>query len=187
MEEAPTETELLRRILEGEQDVYAEIVERYKGSVYGLFRGMGAKHQDAQDLAQETFIRAYRGLGELRESERFAAWIYRIAVNLMRDFVKKKRPFPTGEAHMLEARDGETPERLLIAKEMRHEVHRLLETLPEQERLILLLRYTNELSYEEIAQITGLRLGQIRNRLHRAKRKLYQHLQGEGGTSYEMF
>ncbi len=186
MDGTPTETEILRRIAEGEREHYAEIVERYKDKVYGLLRGMGAKHQDAQDLAQETFIRAYRGLSELREYEHFPAWIYKIAVNLMRDFTKKKRPIPTGEAERLDSGNEETPEKMLLAKEMRREVHRILESLPDQERLILLLRYTNELSYEEIADLTGLRLTQVRNRLHRAKKKLYRNLQNEGGASYEM-
>ncbi|OWR30183.1 RNA polymerase subunit sigma-24 [Saccharibacillus sp. O23] len=187
MNERKTEAELLRRVAQGEPEVYAEIVDRYKGKIYGLLRGMGAKHQDAEDLSQDTFVRAYRRLGELRERERFAAWLYSIAVNAMKDFAKKKRPIAAGETGMPEPRNEDTPEKLLLAEEMRRDVHRMLEALSEQERLILLLRYTNELSYEEIADMTGLRLGQVRNRLHRAKKKLHRNMQNEGGAGYEMF
>ncbi|MDO3410324.1 sigma-70 family RNA polymerase sigma factor [Saccharibacillus sp. CPCC 101409] len=187
MSEPLTESELLRRIAEGDKQRYAEIVDRYKGKIYGLLRGMGAGHQDAQDLAQETFIRAYRRLGDLHERERFSAWLYSIAVNAMRDFARKRIIRPIGEERMPEPSSGETPEQRVLEREMRREVQVMLEALPDKYRLVLLLRYTNELSYEEIANITGLGTGQVRNRIHRAKKMLYKKMQTEGGLRYEMF
>ncbi|NGZ77108.1 RNA polymerase sigma factor [Saccharibacillus alkalitolerans] len=186
MSELLTEAELLRRIAAGDKQRYAEIVDRYKGKVYGLLRGMGANHQDAQDLAQETFIRAYRKLESLREGERFSAWIYSIAVNAMRDFTRRRRPLYIEDEQVPEPRSDDTPEKQVLNLEMRREVHRLLERLPEKYRIVLLLRYTNELSYDEIADITGLSENQVKNRIYRAKKSLYKKVQAEGGVRYEM-
>ncbi|GGO05254.1 RNA polymerase sigma factor [Saccharibacillus kuerlensis] len=186
MSEPLTERELLMQIRQGDKQRYALIVDQYKNKIYGLLRGMGAGHQDAQDLAQETFIRAYRKLGDLKEEERFSAWIYSIAVNAMRDFTRKRRPLYIEDENIAEPRSDDTPERQVLELEMRREVHRLLERLPEKYRIVLLLRYTNELSYEEIAGITGLSANQVKNRIYRAKKSLYKKVQAEGGLRYEM-
>ncbi|WP_440116950.1 RNA polymerase sigma factor [Paenibacillus sp. QZ-Y1] len=182
------EEELIQRIIAGEKQLFSMLVDRYKNKVYGIMRGMGASHQDAQDLAQDTFIRIYRYLPSRREGSRFSSWVYTIAVNRMRDFMRQKKPVMTAVDQGIEAVSDETPEKRVLHKEMQREIYRQLEQLPESYRLVLLLKYTNELTYEEIANITGMSAAQVRNALYRGKKMLKKQMEHKGGLStYEAY
>ncbi|WP_339276448.1 sigma-70 family RNA polymerase sigma factor [Paenibacillus sp. FSL W8-0426] len=183
MPEIP-EDELVRRIVAGEKQLFAIIVDRYKNKVFGLLRGMGASHQDAQDLAQDVFIRVYRYLATRREGSSFSAWIYTIAVNRMRDFIRQQKPVMVADAlELVEAAEEGTPEKTVLQQEMKREIVQQLDRLPEAYRLVLLLKYTNELSYEEIARITGMNQLQVRNALYRGKKALRKQMDRKGGLS----
>lgn len=188
MPEIP-EDELVRRIVAGEKQLFAIIVDRYKNKVFGLLRGMGASHQDAQDLAQDVFIRVYRYLATRREGSSFSAWIYTIAVNRMRDFMRQQKPVMVADAlELVQAAEEGTPENTVLQQEMKREIVQQLDRLPEAYRLVLLLKYTNELSYEEIARITGMNQLQVRNALYRGKKALRKQMDRKGGLSiYEAY
>ena len=188
MPEIP-EDELVRRIVAGEKQLFAIIVDRYKNKVFGLLRGMGASHPDAQDLAQDTFIRVYRNLATRREGSSFSAWIYTIAVNRMRDFMRQQKPVMVADTlELVEAAEEGTPEKTVLQQEMKREIVQQLDRLPEAYRLVLLLKYTNELSYEEIARITGMNQLQVRNALYRGKKALRKQMDRKGGLSiYEAY
>jgi len=188
MPEIP-EDELVRRIVAGEKQLFAIIVDRYKNKVFGLLRGMGASHPDAQDLAQDTFIRVYRYLATRREGSSFSAWIYTIAVNRMRDFMRQQKPVMVADTlELVEAAEEGTPENTVLQQEMKREIVQQLDRLPEAYRLVLLLKYTNELSYEEIARITGMNQLQVRNALYRGKKALRKQMDRKGGLSiYEAY
>lgn len=183
------EEELIQRIIDGDKQLFSVLVDRYKNKVYGIMRGMGASHPDAQDLAQDTFIRIYRYLPTRREGSSFSAWVYTIAVNVMRDHMRSFKSTMTNATEELYSQGVEelTPEKQVLQKEMKREIYRHLEHLPETYRLVLLLKYTNELSYEEIAEVTGMSAAQIRNALYRGKKSLEKQLKRTGGEwSYEV-
>ncbi|MDR0270746.1 sigma-70 family RNA polymerase sigma factor [Paenibacillus sp.] len=178
---------LVREVLSGNKESFTQLVDAHKNKIYGLLRGMGAGPQDAQDFTQEAFLKAYRKLGTFREESSFASWLYTIAVNVMRDAGRKKKAEPTDdEVLTLGRQHNETPELAFLRKETSVEIRRLLEELPEKYRIVLLLRYTNELSYEEIAEIAGIEVNQVRNRLHRAKKSLYKKFKDKEGMKHEM-
>lgn len=156
---------VIEAVLNGNKQAYADIVRRYQDKLYGLFRRMGSSDGDAQDLTQETFIKAYRKLASHNPAQSFAGWIYTIAVNLQRDRGRRKIPNIFQE----EGYEHETPESRLLQKELRSELDRLLDALPEHYRLVLMLRYTNQLSNKEIAEITCMSVRQVTNAVFRAK------------------
>lgn len=181
------EEELIQRIIDGDKQLFSVLVDRYKNKVYGIIRGMGASHPDAQDLAQDTFIRIYRYMPTRREGSSFSAWVYTIAVNIMRDHMRKKKPMMTADQE-IESVSEDTPEKRLLHKEMKREIHLQLEQLPETYKLVLLLKYTNELTYEEIATITDMNDAQVRNALYRGKKMLRKQMERKGGLStYEAY
>ncbi|CAG7648991.1 RNA polymerase sigma factor [Paenibacillus allorhizosphaerae] len=186
MNDPVSDEQLVAEALGGNREAFAELVHRYKNKVYGLLRGMGADGMDAQDLAQETFLKAYRGLAGHDPSKSFASWLYTIAANGLRDHWKRKRP-PDDAAVAAEASAGESPEEIYLQAERRSELRERLKRLPENYRMVLLLRYTNDLSYEEISGIMAVPIAKVQNDLHRAKKRLKQVMtEEEGGATHEM-
>lgn len=174
---------IIEAVLNGNKQAYADIVRRYQNKLYGLFRKMGSSEADAEDLTQETLLKAYRKLASHHSSQSFAGWIYTIAVNLQKDRGRRKKlESPAQE----DINERETPESKLLQKELRSELDRLLERLPEQYRLVLILRYTNQLNHEEIAGITGMSVRQITNAIHRAKISLRKIVEVKEGQRYDI-
>lgn len=178
----PEDHSIIDAVLGGNKQAYADIVRRYQNKLYGLFRKMGSSEADAQDLTQETLIKAYRKLAMHNRNQSFAGWIYTIAVNLQKDRGRRKSPDPPVQE---EGYDRKTPESLLLQKELRSELDTLLESLPEHYRLVLILRYTNQLSNQEIAEITGMSVRQVTNAIHRAKNNLRKSLRAKEGQQYD--
>ena len=160
----------------GDQEAFTRLVMNYKQYVYRTIYGMVANAYDAQDLAQETFIKAYQALPTLRDETTFPTWLARIAIHVSSDFLRKKQ------------RQKELNERLFHHE--KHEEHQQASTrwdlqdallrLSEEQRTVLLLRTVQELHYEEIAQIMNIPIGTVRSRLYAAIKKLHELLQ-EGG------
>lgn len=174
---------IIEAVLNGNKQAYADIVRRYQNKLYGLFRKMGASEADAEDLTQETLLKAYRKLASHNPVQSFAGWLYTIAVNLQKDGWRRKKP----ESPVLdEGCERQTPESKLLQKELRSELDRLLERLPEHYRLVLVLRYTNQLSHEEIASVTGMSIRQVTNIIHRAKIRLRKMVEAKEGQRYDI-
>ncbi|WP_245856018.1 RNA polymerase sigma factor [Paenibacillus rigui] len=168
----------IRSVLEGNKEHYAFIVKLYKDKVYALLRGMGASAADAQDLTQETFIKAYRKLASHDPDKSFPSWLYAIAANLFKDFYKRKR-WPECELDLNQPAPVDGPEEQWLLTEQRSEIHRRLGQLPANYRMVLLLRYTNDLTYEEIAESLGIPVSKVQNDLYRAKKSLQRRMAAE--------
>ncbi|AKG34630.1 RNA polymerase sigma factor [Paenibacillus durus] len=172
MNEQVSDEYIIGEVLKGKREVFAVLVDKYKSGLYAFLLRMGASDQDAQDLAQDTFIMAYQKLHNLSSNCSFVAWLYAIAINRFRDLKRRKR-FSFGvNSLLLEKDQSPTPEEQYMRKEEKLEIHKKLAKLPERYRIVLLLRYTNELTYEEISDITGMTMHQVKNRLFRARQKL---------------
>lgn len=180
-------------VLNGDGSAFEEIVRAYEKNVYNLALRMTASREDALDLSQEAFLKAYSSLHTFRGESKFSVWLYRIVSNTCLDFlrVRARRNETSLER---EDEDGETarreipdeslsPERLLERKLTRESVQRALMSLPEDQRKILLLREIEGLSYEEIARVLSLESGTVKSRIFRARRKLCDFLASEGNIS----
>lgn len=172
--EKEEERQWILNVLDGHKEDYSYLVNRYKNKIYGLLRGMGADHQDAQDITQETFIKAYRKLASHDLDKNFAAWLYAIATNLLKDMWKKDRPTASLPDVNAEHSLSDNPEEELMRSEHRTELLHLMQKLPSNYRTALLLRYTNDLSYEEMCMVLDVPLSKIQNDLYRAKQRLKQ-------------
>lgn len=177
--------QVIAAVLKGDKQAYAEIVRRYQNKLYGLFCKMGASPADAEDLTQETLLKAYRKLATHQPAKSFAGWLYTIAIHLQMDqgsrrSVSQPQPEPAGT--------DETPEAKWLRKELRDELDHLLASLPEQYRLVLVLRYTNQLSHQEIADLTGLSVRQVTNAVFRAKGSLRKRVKAKAkeGVRYDI-
>lgn len=188
-----TDQALIEEVLMGRKESYASIVDKYKNKIYGLLRSMGATPIDAQDLAQDTFVKAYFKLSQYQMENSFAAWLYKIAVNTLNDFYRKKIPIPienVNEALEQKTQRGQleqranVPEQKYINKELRGELRKLLCTLPEQYRLIMILKYSSDFSYREIASIVGISERKVSNSIFQAKKRLKKQLGQKGGDSF---
>lgn len=186
MDEKKVERQWILNVVAGHKGDYAFIVNRYKNKIYGLLRGMGANHQDAQDLTQETFIKAYRKLASHDLDKNFAAWLYTIATNSLKDLWKKARPTTNVMDESAELSWAHNPEEMFIQGEHRTELLQLMQKLPPNYRTALLLRYTNDLSYEEMCSLLNVPLSKIQNDLYRAKQRLKQIIITQEVKSDEM-
>ena len=184
------ELDVIRRVLHGDVNAFEDLVEAYEKNVYNLALRMTGNPQDAQDMAQEAFIKAYNSLSTFRGDSKFSVWLYRIVSNICLDHLRKKnRGTPgsltveddDGEEMQLELPDTSTaPEEVLEKKLTRDAVRRGLASLPPDARQILLLREIEGLSYEEIGATLGLESGTVKSRLFRARKKLAAFLLKDG-------
>ncbi len=175
------EIELIRRSQEGDGEAFGALIERYKSKVFCLAYGFARDRATADDLAQEVFIKAYFSLPRFKARSEFGTWLYRIAVNHAKDYLRKKRSRmkdvsidEVGEGRL--AAEGKSQDDARSEEERRRLVLSALERLPEKYRVILTLRDIEGMPYEEISRVLGLSAGTVDSRLHRARQKLRQKL-----------
>ena len=163
--------------LAGHTAAFDIVVERYQRQVYQLCYRFVGNHEDASDLAQDVFVRAYRGLRGFRGRSALGTWIYRIAVNVSLNRMALKTPRTEGIDHR-EHRDTaiELPDAMLLRTERAAEVRAAVVRLPRKQRATLILRVYHELPHQEIAEILGIPLGTVMSRLHRARKLLRTEL-----------
>jgi RNA polymerase sigma factor (sigma-70 family) len=177
----------VRQTIEGNQQMFAHLVDKYKNKVFAVIIGMGFSRQDAQDLAQEVFIKAYQYLKSYDPEKPFSAWLYHITVNHCRSKWKKTKSLESvAEAVEWLQADEEDPERVLLRKENADVLKKLIGTLAEPYRMALFLRYIDDLSYQEISHMLGIPVSRLQVHLHRAKKKLREHLERKG-DAHELF
>ncbi|MGG1675608.1 RNA polymerase sigma factor SigW [Neobacillus sp. NRS-1170] len=176
----------IKQVIKGDQDAFGEIVEIYKNSVYQLcFRMLGNKHE-AEDVAQEAFIRAYVNIKSFNQELKFSTWLFRIATNLCIDRMRKKKPDYYLDAEVA-GTEGLTmysqipsntplPEKELESLELQETVQKEILKLPEKYRSAIVLKYVEELSLNEISEILDLPLGTVKTRIHRGREALRQQL-----------
>ncbi len=176
MVERPNESEWIHRAKQGDDDAFAMLVEVYQVPVYNLCYRMLGHPSEAEDAAQETFLKAYKGISRYDPERRFATWLLSIASHHCIDRLRRKR-FPVRSFDELlpgqqKADDAPGPEAALTQKENQEAVMKMLEQLGDQDRLMIILRYWYDLSYEEIAQSLSSSVSAVKSRLHRARRQL---------------
>lgn len=180
------EVQWIQKILAGDKQAYSQIINKYKNPLFATILRMTKNPHDAQDLVQEAFIKVYNQLDKYNDQGSFSSWFYRVAINHCMDEFRKKR---YQQVELNESSIGNTPnypEVTFLKKEENRQVELLLATLPEDERIIILLRYVNELSYEEISELAEVPISTVRNKLHRAKKKLKVTISEEGSYFNEM-
>ena len=189
-----TEQELVQAAQQGDQGAFSRLVEANQGKIYSLCFRMTGNPDDAADLTQEAFLNAWRGLGKLGGQSTFSTWLYRLAANACIDFLRREK---RRSALSMTLEDGEdedhqadlpderwSPERELERKELRNAVQKGLLTLSPEHRQVLLLRETEGLSYQEIAQCLSLEEGTVKSRIARARLALKEFLVKNGNFSF---
>ena len=165
---------LISRARDGDQAAFQQLVERYQGAVYNLAYRMLGDPGDAEDAAQEIFVRIYRQLGRYDPARKFSTWTLAIATNFCIDQLRRRRMQLVPLENIIPwARSRESgPEGEAITQEERDEVQRLITRLPEKYRAPLVLRYFDELSCAEIAEVLGMPEGTVKTQIHRARKAL---------------
>lgn len=173
------EQDLVRQAREGDLKAFTALVELFQERAIHVAYAFVANWEDARDLAQEAFVKAYEGLGNFREESRFFTWLYRILANLSKDFLRKKkarnifvRPGPEG-ADGITGRDAAAE---LAGQELGVEILRALDGLPFQQRSAFTFRYLEGLSLEDIAETMGLSTGAVKAHLWQAGQKMRKSL-----------
>lgn len=173
---------LIERAIAGDERAFAELVARYQTAVYNLAYRMLGDPGEAEDAAQEVFLRIYRRLATYDTGHRFSTWVLSIASHYCIDLLRRKRPWLVPLENISNWMRTRTrgPEAAALMQEQQDLVRGLLAKLPEHYRLVLLLRYWHDLGYEEIAQVVDLPVSTIKARLHRARNALAALVNGDG-------
>jgi RNA polymerase sigma-70 factor, ECF subfamily len=171
--------ELVKRVQRGDKTAFDLLVRKYQHRIGAVIGRFVHDHSETQDVAQESFIRAYRAIGNFRGDSQFYTWLYRIAVNTAKNhLVAMKRRPPTSDVEAEDAEhyagaqrmhDTATPERELLKEEIAREVSATVAALPEELRQAITLREVEGLSYEEIAETMDCPIGTVRSRIFRAR------------------
>jgi RNA polymerase sigma-70 factor (ECF subfamily) len=171
---------LVERVQKGDKQAFGLLVTKYQRKLARLLSRLIRDPAEVEDVAQETFIKAYRALPSFRGDSAFYTWLYRIGVNAAKNYlVAQGRRAPTStefdseEAENFESgellRDMNTPESLLATRQIGDTVNQAMDALPEELRTAIMLRELDGLSYEEIAEIMGCPIGTVRSRIFRAR------------------
>jgi len=178
-ENAKNDFHLVVKARGGDQKAYADLMQRYKDSIYFMVLKMVNNREDAMDLTVETFAKAFEKLDKYQPDFAFSTWLFRVATNNCIDFIRKKKLNTTsihgmtnedGEEKQLEIKsDALNPEESSIKKQQTIELRLLIDSLPSRYRNLITLRYFDELSYEEIAVQLDLPLGTVKAQLFRAR------------------
>nr|WP_282490367.1 RNA polymerase sigma factor RpoE [Providencia alcalifaciens] len=186
MSEQLTDQILVEKVQKGDQQAFNLLVIKYQHKVASLVSRY-VPQADVPDVAQESFIKAYRAIGSFRGDSAFYTWLYRIAVNTAKNYLvaQDRRP----PASDLEASDAENfesagalkeisnPENLMLSDELKRVVFRTIESLPEDLRMAITLRELDGLSYEEIAEVMDCPVGTVRSRIFRAREAIDEKVQ----------
>ena len=184
------EAAVINAVLDGDVNAYEYLVKAYEKNVYNLALRMVGNSEDAYDMSQEAFIKAYNSLHSFRGDSKFSVWLYRIVSNVCLDYLRARNRKATvslsvenddGEDVELDIADeASSPQVLLDRSLTRDAVRRGLQALPPDHREILLLREIQGLSYEEIADTLDLEVGTVKSRIFRARKKLCAFLIKDG-------
>jgi len=180
---------LITRILVGEAEAFGELVKKYQGIVFGLAFHFVKNYADAEDLAQEAFLKAYQQLGQLKDRRKFSSWLRQITANLCRNFIQRKNDLldhselvdttPEGQqvgdlADVMDATP--TPDRVAEAHQLHQLVHHAIEKLSEPHRLTVTLFYMDGLSVKEVANFLDVSPSTVKSRLHYARKQLKERM-----------
>lgn len=166
----------------GDADAFAFLVETYETSVYRLALRMCGNAHDAEEVAQEAFVAAWKGLPAFRGDSKFSSWLYQLTTNAAIDFLRREKRHRAAVPMEDEPEPAtlDTPQQAVEESEVRQALQQALDTLTPEHREIFLLRQMRQLSYEEIGRLLGLESGTVKSRLSRAKKQLREILTQKG-------
>jgi len=175
-----TDTAAVALAREGDSDAFRGLVERHSRAVYRLAHRMTGNPQDAEDVVQETFLKAYRQLGRFESRANFGTWLHRIAVNCSIDLIRSRKHQETGhdaaDLDTLDASDDQrvdpSPERLMLSTEVQQRVTHAMEGLTPMERAAFVLRHFDGQSIDDISRALGLKANAAKHSIFRAVRKM---------------
>jgi RNA polymerase sigma-70 factor (ECF subfamily) len=186
MGEREVDQQLVARAQHGDQHAFGLLVSKYQRKLGRLLSRLIRDPAEVEDVAQETFIKAYRALGSFRGDSAFYTWLYRIGINTAKNYlVSQGRRAPTRDVDSEDAegfeegellRDIDTPERLLFSKQIGATVNSAMDALPEELRTAIMLREIEGMSYEDIAKIMDCPIGTVRSRIFRAREAVAEKL-----------
>lgn len=179
------EASLVERHRQGDAEAFAEIYQQFESMVYNLALRMSGNRADAEDISQETFLRAYRHLKKFKGKSSLKTWVFRIALNCSNTRLKRRgrrwaRTVDDAESKLENAVDeGRSPEETAVSTDFSETVRAGLAELPIAYREAVLLRDFEELNYAEIAEVLGVRIGTVRSRIARGRNLLRKRLEVE--------
>lgn len=176
----------IKKVLKGDQNAFGDVIELYKDKVFQIcYRMLGNRHE-AEDISQEAFIRAYVNIHRFNIELKFSTWLYRIATNLCIDRIRKKKPdyyldaeVPGTDGLNMYSQipsSGSLPEDDVESMELQALIQKEISNLPEKYRAVIVLKYIEELSLNEISEILELPLGTVKTRIHRGREALRKQL-----------
>ncbi len=180
---------LIARALAGEQKAYADLMARHRGPLYNLLYNMVHNREETEDLLQEAFMKAFAALHTFNKEFAFSTWLYKIAINTTIDHLRKKKLQTYSLDKPIQSKEGElkreyadvhaTTDNELLSSEKSSLIAQAIAELPDHYREAIILRHTEEKSYEEIAALTGVPLGTVKARIFRAREMLKHKLKGK--------
>jgi len=184
----PTDEELVARSTGGDLDSFNQLVVRWERPIFALAYRVIGREEDARDVCQETFLRAYRALGGFKGQAKFSSWLYRIALNLCRDWIRRERRTPVAQApegvDLIELAGETSPsdsvEELVARREIGRAVARAMADLPEEQRTAIILKEYHGLTFQEIADMLECPLSTVKTRLYQGLSVLRRQLARAG-------
>jgi RNA polymerase sigma-70 factor, ECF subfamily len=183
-----TDEELVARSIDGDADSFNELIKRWERPIYALAYRQIGREEDARDVCQETFLRAYRALPGFRGQSKFSSWLYRIALNLCRDWMRRERRTPVVQApedvdlmDLAASREPtESIEDRVARADLARAVERAMTVLPEEQRTAIVLKEFHGLTFQEIADVVGCPLSTVKTRLYQGLTVLRRELARSG-------
>jgi RNA polymerase sigma-70 factor, ECF subfamily len=185
-----TDEELVARSIAGDTESFNQLILRWERPIYALAYRQIGREDDARDIVQDAFLRAFRALPGFKGEAKFSSWLYRITLNLCRDFMRRARraPFvstPEGveisDLTPSEALQAESVEDVVTRKDLSRHVARAMGTLPEEQRSAIVLKEYHGLTFQEIAELQGVPLSTVKTRLYQGLTVLRRELDRRGG------
>ena len=185
---ASTDEELVARSMGGDLDSFNQLVLRWERPIYALAYRVIGREEDARDVAQETFLRAFRALSGFKGQAKFSSWLYRIALNLCRDWIRRERRAPIAQAPegvdlldlAAEREPSESIETRVERREMSRAVAKAMALLPEEQRTAIILKEYHGLTFQEIADLLDCPLSTVKTRLYQGLSVLRRALPQDG-------
>jgi RNA polymerase sigma-70 factor, ECF subfamily len=183
---------LIRRLQQRDEVAFSEVVRLYQHKVYNLLYRMIGNHEEAEDLAQEVFVTVFKSIDSFRGESKFTTWLYRVAANHCKNRIKylSRRSRTSGDGldgvpeHSMEDAGSaplqshiDGPDQILEGLQLEKLLAQAIAALDEEHRLLIVLRDVEELSYQEIGEITTLNEGTVKSRLHRARMAIKEHIE----------
>ena len=180
---------IIQKALHGDETAYEALLHRYQNGIFNMVYQMIKNREEAEDLVQETFIKAFHSLSSYNDDYAFSTWLYKIAFNHCIDAIRKKKLKTLPLDKPIQLHDGEvqqeihddthSPEKTLLFTEKKKRIQKSIDSLPERYRIAIVLRHQEERSYEEISEILDIPIGTVKARIFRAREMLKKKLKDD--------